>query len=56
MVGSILVAFDIPHPGTGGRLEPAHTVLTEWLLANATWTLVRYNDASHLPHQRAANG
>jgi hypothetical protein len=49
VVASLLVAFDIPRPGTGARLEPAHTSLTEWRVADAIWTLVRYNDASHLP-------
>jgi hypothetical protein len=48
VVASILVAFDIPRQGTGARLEPALTSLTEWRVADATWTLVRYNDASHL--------
>jgi probable phosphoglycerate mutase len=45
---SILIKFGIPRPGTGARLEPANTALTEWSLSNARWVLVRYNDLAHL--------
>jgi broad specificity phosphatase PhoE len=50
IVASVLVVFDIPKPGTGNRgwLEPLHTALTEWNVTPERWTLVRYNDASHL--------
>jgi broad specificity phosphatase PhoE len=48
IVASILVLFDIPRPGTGARLDPTHTGLTEWRVSGQTWQLVRYNDATHL--------
>ncbi len=48
IVASILVIFGIPRPGTGARLDPAYTSLTEWCVSGATWQLVRYNDAYHL--------
>jgi len=47
IVASILVVFDIPRPGRGW-LEPLHTSLTEWNVTPERWTLVRYNDTSHL--------
>jgi probable phosphoglycerate mutase len=52
IVASLIVLFDIPRRGApdgGARLEPVHTALTEWRVSGASWTLVRYNDASHLP-------
>src|SRR5258708_4271916 len=50
IVASILVMFDIPRSGTGNRgwLDPLHTSLTEWAATPERWTLVRYNDTSHL--------
>ena len=51
VVASILAAFAIPRPGTGARLEPVHTSLTEWRVSATSWTLARYNDAGHLLHQ-----
>jgi broad specificity phosphatase PhoE len=48
VMASILVLFDIRRPGTGARLDPAHTSLTEWEVAGGIWRLVRYNDAGHL--------
>jgi probable phosphoglycerate mutase len=51
IVASLLVLFDIPRPGTGAYLEPAHTSLTEWEVSSATWTLVRYNDIAHMLYQ-----
>lgn len=44
---SLLEMFGIPRPGTGARLMPLNTGITEWSFDNA-WTLVRYNDISHL--------
>jgi broad specificity phosphatase PhoE len=52
VVASILAAFAIPRPGTGARLEPVHTSLTEWRVTATSWTLARYNDAGHLLHRR----
>ncbi len=49
IVASILVIFAIPRPGTGARLDPAYTSLTEWRVSGGTWQLVLYNDAYHLP-------
>lgn len=48
VVVSFLVLFDVPRPGTGARLDPVHTSLTEWDVSGGVWRLVRYNDASHL--------
>ncbi len=47
IVASILVVFDIP-PTSRGWLDPLHTSLTEWNVTPERWTLVRYNDTSHL--------
>lgn len=44
IVASFLVLFDIPRPGTGTRLDPAHLSLTEWHVSEASWRLVRFND------------
>ncbi len=48
IVASVLVLFDIPRPGTGARLDPGSTSLTEWRVAQARWRLVRFNDTSHV--------
>jgi probable phosphoglycerate mutase len=48
IVASLLVLFDIPRPGTGAYLNPAHTSLTEWQKSNGTWQLAKYNDSWHL--------
>jgi len=48
IVASMLVLFDIPRPGTGARLDPGSTSLTEWRVAQARWRLVRFNDTSHV--------
>jgi len=47
IVASILVMFDIPRT-CSGWLDPLHTSLTEWDVTPERWTLVRYNDTSHL--------
>lgn len=44
IVASFLVLFDIPRPGTGARLDPAHLSQTEWSVSEAAWRLVRFND------------
>jgi probable phosphoglycerate mutase len=50
IMASIQALFDIPHPGTGARLQPTNTGLTEWEFEPALrrWTLHRFNDVSHL--------
>lgn len=48
IVVSILATFGIPRPGTGARLEPHNTSLTEWRFDQGKWQLQRYNDAYHL--------
>lgn len=48
IVASMLVLFDIPRLGTGARLDPGSTSLTEWRVAQARWRLVRFNDTSHV--------
>jgi probable phosphoglycerate mutase len=48
IVVATMLIFAIPRPGTGARLDPEHTALTEWHVADGRWHLVRYNDAYHL--------
>lgn len=47
---SLRTMFDIPHPGTGARLQPTNTGLTEWEHDPVTdrWTLRAFNDTRHL--------
>ena len=51
IVASLLVLFAIPRPGTGARVDPAYTAITEWQHTAPTWRLVRFNDAAHLLNQ-----
>lgn len=44
IVASVLALFDIPRPGTGARLEPVYTSLTERHFSDGVWQLVRFND------------
>ncbi|SRR5579875_227274 len=48
IVASMLVLFDIPRPGTGARLDPGYSSLTEWRVEEEKWQLVRFNDVGHL--------
>ena len=48
VVMSLLAMFEIPRPGSGARLEPGFTSLTEWAVQDGIWRLERYNDAAHL--------
>jgi len=48
IVASILTRFAIPRPGTGARVDPDFTGLSEWQVEQSSWRLVRYNDAAHL--------
>jgi len=48
IVASLLVLFDIPRPGTGARVDPAYTAVTEWEFSGGTWRLIRFNDAARL--------
>lgn len=41
IVASILVAFDIPSPGTRARLDPHHTSVTEWRVDAGSWQIER---------------
>lgn len=47
---SLRVLFGIPHPGTGARLRPTNTGLTEWEHDPSLdrWTLHSFNEAGHL--------
>ena len=49
-MASMRVLLGIPYPGTGTRLRPMNTGLTEWEHdpSLARWTLHSFNDASHL--------
>jgi probable phosphoglycerate mutase len=50
IMASIRAIFDIPRPGTGARLQPTNTGLTEWAYDPTLhrWTLHTFNDTSHL--------
>lgn len=50
IMASVRTIFDIPHPGTGARLLPDNTGMTEWEHEPSTgrWTLRTFNDVSHL--------
>jgi probable phosphoglycerate mutase len=52
IMASIRAIFAVPHPGTGARLQPTNTGLTEWEYEPALdrWTLHTFNDTSHLLH------
>jgi hypothetical protein len=49
-MASMRVLLGIPHPGSGARLRPTNTGLTEWEhdASLDRWTLHSFNDASHL--------
>ncbi len=50
IMASIRAFFGIPSPGTGARLQPTNTGLTEWEYEPELdrWTLHTFNDTSHL--------
>ena len=50
IMASVRALFAIPHPGTGARLQPTNTGLTEWEYEPEIdrWTLHTFNDISHL--------
>jgi len=50
IMASLRTVFDIPHPGTGARIQPTNTGLTEWEHDPSAdrWTLRAFNDTSHL--------
>lgn len=50
IMSSIRSIFDIPRPGTGARMQPTNTGLTDWEYEPAIdrWTLHRFNDSGHL--------
>jgi broad specificity phosphatase PhoE len=52
IVASVLVLFDIPRPGTGARLDPGSSSLTEWRVEEGRWQLVRFNDVAHLSERK----
>ncbi len=47
---SVRVLFDMPHPGTGARLQPTNTGLTTWEHdpERERWTLHSFNETEHL--------
>jgi probable phosphoglycerate mutase len=50
IMASLRVFLGIPHPGTGNRLRPSNTGLTEWEhdAEHDRWTLHTFNEAVHL--------
>jgi probable phosphoglycerate mutase len=55
IVWSMFSLFGIPRPGTGTRIDPDFTSLTEWEYDERaeSWRLIRYNDTAHLPAPRS---
>jgi probable phosphoglycerate mutase len=56
IMASMRVLLGIPHPGTGARLRPTNTGMTEWEHDPVLdrWTLHSFNDSSHLAALAAA--
>jgi broad specificity phosphatase PhoE len=50
IIGSMRMLLGISEPGTGARLQPTNTGLTEWAWEpeHRRWTLHSFNEASHL--------
>lgn len=48
VVASMRVLLGIPHPGTGARVQPTNTGLTEWEYEAGRWTLRSFNQTAHL--------
>jgi probable phosphoglycerate mutase len=50
IMASVRMLLGIPHPGTGARLRPTNTGLTEWEhdLTLDRWTLHSFNETGHL--------
>jgi probable phosphoglycerate mutase len=50
IVASIRVLLAVSHPGTGARLQPTNTGLTEWEHEDTRqrWTLHSFNEQAHL--------
>jgi probable phosphoglycerate mutase len=50
IMASMRVLFGIPHPGTGARIRPTNTGLTEWEHDPdvGRWTLHSFNERTHL--------
>ncbi|MFP5257157.1 MAG: histidine phosphatase family protein [Acidimicrobiia bacterium] len=50
IMASMRMLLGVPHPGTGARLKPTNTGLTEWEHDPVLdrWTLHRFNDTGHL--------
>jgi probable phosphoglycerate mutase len=50
IIASIRVLFGFPQPGTGARLRPTNTGLTEWEhdASADRWTLRSFNEQAHL--------
>lgn len=53
IVVAFLTLFAIPRPGTGARIDPGFTSVTEWEHDDTTdnWRLIRFNDTTHLHHK-----
>lgn len=50
IMASLRILLGIPHPGTGARIQPTNTGLTEWEWEKdrERWTLHGFNEAVHL--------
>lgn len=50
IIASMYTGFDLQQKPEGGQFKvgPENTGLTEWLITDGTWNLIRYNDHAHL--------
>ena len=48
IIGSMINGLGLPNTGGHFRIGPENTSLTEWLVDDEAWRLIRYNDAAHL--------
>lgn len=53
IMASLRVLLGVARPGTGARIQPTNTGLTEWAYdrARGRWTLHGFNDTAHLSGQ-----
>ena len=48
IIASMVIGLGVAPVGGNFREGPANTSLTEWLIEDGTWKIVRYNDHAHL--------
>ena len=49
IISSMLIGLQLPRlNGEHFRIGPENTSVTEWIIEDETWRIIRYNDAAHL--------